>query len=102
MTERDYILAGNYQLLDALYKRLDTAENRAASLNEALASREEMLDLARTQRDRLALELRGVLESNQLLRDARLMGKAKSVIEMRTGGLAYAEQQAREALAALG
>ncbi len=51
MTDRDYILAGNYKKLDELYKCLDTAENRVASLSEALASREEMLDIARAQRD---------------------------------------------------
>lgn len=36
MSERDYILAGNYQLLDALYERLRIAELRISTLENAL------------------------------------------------------------------
>lgn len=35
-TEREYILNGNYQLLDALYKRLHFAESNLKSLHGVL------------------------------------------------------------------
>jgi hypothetical protein len=74
MKNRNFILEGNYKMLDALYD----------------------------ERDALKWALKNVLECNQLLRDARLMHKHPREIESRTGGLAYQEMLAREILAKLG
>jgi hypothetical protein len=68
---------------------------------EALRAATIYLDKVLGQRNRVAYRLRELLESNQLLRDARLTKRGKQVIDGRIGGLAYAEQQAREALAAI-
>ena len=47
--------------------------------------------------EELAFCLKEVLECSQLLRDARLTGSVNKV-NARVGGLAYAENQAREVL----
>ncbi len=70
--------------------------------NELTAFAGVKLNEALQQRNDLASVLREVLACNQLLRDARLTkSKDNELIQARTGGLAHAEREAREVLAAL-
>lgn len=43
MTDREYILAGNYQLLDALYRRLAKAERQNKELQDKIRDLEDLM-----------------------------------------------------------
>lgn len=77
LTEKEYILAGNYQFLDALYARLNRAESEAkgyeANWRLALAERDKERELSAGagvylnkvlgQRNDLAAKLRALVET---------------------------------------
>lgn len=54
MGEREYILGGNFQMLDALYARLAAAETKAKADRTSINSLKTKLTEVRNERDRLA------------------------------------------------